>query len=77
MRYGHRHRQIRRALLASAYGRPCLHCGELMLPGQRLHLDHTSDGRGYRGIVHGPCNESDGARKGNRQRTRRTGGVFK
>lgn len=76
-RYGHYHRKVRRALLPFAYGRPCLHCGQLMLPGQRLALDHTADGSAYRGIVHGSCNESEGGRRGNQKQRRKQGGVFR
>jgi hypothetical protein len=46
------HQAIRRALLPYAYGQPCHLCGQLMLPGQPLDLDHRPDGRGYRGMAH-------------------------
>lgn len=75
-RYGHWHRKLREALLPAAYGQPCVHCGKLMRLGQRLALDHTADGSGYRGIVHGRCNESEAGRRGNAKRRRRRGGVF-
>lgn len=64
-RYGHLHQQIREALLPSAYGAPCLHCGETMRPGEALDLDHTTDGAGYRGMVHSSCNRREGGRRGN------------
>lgn len=67
--YGAEHRRTRAALLEDAYGRPCPHCGERMWPHQELHLDHTEDRKGYRGIVHGHCNTSEGATRGNRDRT--------
>ena len=38
--YGYQYQKLRKALLPSAYGTPCVRCGELMLPGQKLHLDH-------------------------------------
>jgi hypothetical protein len=75
-RYNYRHQQIRKALLADAYWSPCLHCGQTMIPGQALDLDHTADGGGYRGMVHASCNRRDGARRGNAARRRRRGGVF-
>jgi hypothetical protein len=77
-RYGHRHQQIRRALIGDAYGTACLHCGGLMLPGQALDLDHRAGGDGYRGMVHASCNRSEGGRRGNDElRRRRLGaGVF-
>ncbi|MEU0040234.1 hypothetical protein [Streptomyces sp. NPDC006333] len=68
--YGYEHQQLRRVLLAEAYGRPCHHCGLAMLPGQRLDLDHTADRSGYRGMAHASCNRSDGARRGNAMRRR-------
>jgi hypothetical protein len=34
-----------------------------MLPGQELDLDHTPDGRGYRGMSHARCNRSDGGKR--------------
>lgn len=66
--YGYKHRQIRKQLLAQAYGRDCVHCGDVMQPGQALDLDHTDDRKGYRGFAHARCNRSDGASKGNAQR---------
>jgi hypothetical protein len=75
-RYGHRHRAVREALLPGAYGRPCIHCGWLMLPGQPLDLDHRADGHGSRGMVHASCNRADGGRRGRAAQLRRRGGVF-
>lgn len=76
-RYGYRHQRIRATLLPEAYGRVCLHCGQPMLPGQALDLDHTADGSQYRGMVHSRCNRREGARRGNSARRRRCpGGVF-
>jgi hypothetical protein len=70
-RYGGRHRSTRRVLLADAHGRPCCLCGEQMLPGQDLDLDHAPDGSGYRGMAHAKCNRVDGGRRGNRRRQQR------
>jgi hypothetical protein len=79
-RYGRQHQRIRAALLPLAYGTPCHFCGELMQPGQELHLDHTADGTAYRGMVHAACNVKDGARRGYRRMLERRGvpqgGVF-
>ncbi|MGW4876550.1 endonuclease domain-containing protein [Streptomyces sp. NPDC004262] len=68
--YGYDHQQLRKALLAEAYGQPCVHCELVMLPGQALDLDHTADRSGYRGFAHASCNRSEGARRGNAQRRR-------
>lgn len=75
-RYGTRHQQIRAAMLPFAYGQACLHCGQPMLPGQELHLDHTPDGVAYRGMVHAFCNMSEGGRRGAAKRHAARGGVF-
>jgi hypothetical protein len=65
--YGYGHQQLRKALLPYAYGQPCPRCGETMLPGQRLDLDHTDDRAGYRGMAHATCNRRAGADKRNAQ----------
>jgi hypothetical protein len=57
------HRAIRRAVLPYAYGQLCHLCGQPMLPGQPLDLDHRPDGRGYRGMSHSRCNRADGGRR--------------
>lgn len=75
-RYGHYHRKVRAALVPEAYGRPCLHCGLVMLPGQALDLDHTADGSAYRGVVHASCNRAEGGRRGWAKSRRRRPGVF-
>lgn len=75
-RYGRRHRAIRQAMLPFAIGKPCPHCGEPMRADQALHLDHTADGRGYRGFAHKRCNEAEGGRRGRAAQLRRRGGVF-
>jgi hypothetical protein len=63
MKYGYSHQRIRKALLPFAYGRRCHLCGDWMLPGQPLDLDHTPDRTGYRGMTHAKCNRRDGARR--------------
>jgi hypothetical protein len=70
-RYRGQHQAIRRATVRAAYGTPCVRCGQVMLPGQRLHLDHTDDGTGYLGYSHAACNVRAGASKGGRERARR------
>lgn len=62
--YGYAHQKLRRELLPLAYGTDCHLCGEVMNEGDRLHLDHTEDRSGYRGIVHDVCNVLEGARRG-------------
>jgi hypothetical protein len=70
--YGRPHRRLRARLLPSAYGTPCVLCGEVMSEGEPLHLDHTEDRLGYRGFAHASCNILDGARRGGqRERARR------
>jgi len=73
--YGYQHQKRRAALLTHAYGKPCPLCGAVMLPGQRLQLDHSIPlalgGTTGDRIVHGRCNERAGARLGNLIRGRR------
>lgn len=60
-RYGRRHHELRLRLLPSAYGTPCVRCGELMKQGQKLDLDHDerdASGLTYRGFSHSSCNRS-------------------
>ncbi|GAA3829031.1 endonuclease domain-containing protein [Streptomyces chiangmaiensis] len=61
--YGGHHQRLRRRLLAEAIGKPCHYCGEPMLEGQALDLDHNDDRTAYRGMTHASCNRSAGARK--------------
>jgi hypothetical protein len=69
-KYSGPHRRLSELLRAGAHGLPCVRCGEPMLPGQPLDLDHDDDHPGrYRGVAHASCNRSAGATKGNRQRT--------
>lgn len=75
-KYGARHRKVRAAMLPFAYGMACLHCGQPMRPGQELHLDHSPDGLGYRGMVHAFCNMSEGGRRGAATTHAARGGVF-
>lgn len=62
--YGGPHQAIRRAGKPYAYGTPCGRCGELMMPGQPIDLDHTDDRAGYRGFAHARCNRRAGGRLG-------------
>lgn len=71
-RYGPDHRALRRALLPVAWGTPCARCGQPMLYGQALDLDHRDDGAGYLGMSHRSCNSAAGARKGNARRREAT-----
>lgn len=65
---GGAHQAERRRLLPSAYGTPCPLCGDLMLRGQRLDLDHAvprvlgGPDAGPRRIAHARCNRSAGSR---------------
>lgn len=64
-RYNGEHKRIRAEGLANLVeGTPCARCGQPMFSFQRLHLDHTDDGRGYLGFSHETCNTSAGGRKG-------------
>lgn len=77
---GASHVQERKQALARLQdGDPCAYCGQPMFRGQRLHLDHSVPravgGEGPRRLVHGRCNESAGAKLGNRLRRDRRRGV--
>lgn len=61
--YGREHRALRAELAPQAIGKTCHFCGEPMLAGQALALDHTEDRTGYRGMVHLSCNAADGGRR--------------
>jgi hypothetical protein len=62
--YGYQYQKLRKALLPSAYGTPCVRCGQLMLPGQKLHLDHDDwDRTIIRGFAHSWCNIRAAAKK--------------
>jgi hypothetical protein len=63
--YGTQHRTLRRALLPLAIGTPCVRCGNPMLQGQKLDLDHTDDRKGYKGFAHAECNRRAGAYRQN------------
>lgn len=62
--YGSLHQRKRSELLPLAYGTPCHLCGAIMQEGDDLHLDHSEDRTGYRGMAHASCNVRDGARRG-------------
>jgi hypothetical protein len=62
--YGYQYQKLRKALLPTAYGTPCVRCGELMLPGQPLHLDHDDwDRTKLKGFAHTECNIRAAAKK--------------
>jgi hypothetical protein len=70
------HQKQRRLLLPLAYGRACPLCGNLMLEGQPLDLDHVlprvmGGAGGPVRMVHRRCNRRAGARLGNRLQKRR------
>jgi hypothetical protein len=62
--YGYAYQKLRKALLPSAYGTPCVRCGEPMLQGQKLHLDHDDyDRTRLLGFAHSQCNIRAAAKK--------------
>lgn len=65
--YGKEHRAARAKAIAelerNGVGICCIG-GEPIYPGQRLHLDHTPDRTGYRGLACAAHNVRDGARRG-------------
>ena len=62
--YGYAFQKLRKALLPQAYGTPCVRCGEPMLKGQKLHLDHDDWDRSIlRGFSHADCNIRAAAKK--------------
>lgn len=66
--YGAKHQRLRETTIADAIDTPCHFCGEPMLVGQPLHLDHTEDRSAYRGFAHAQCNRRDGALRGNERK---------
>lgn len=63
--YGAAHQAARReALKAYRPGQPCTRCGHAIWvqDPRPLHLDHTDDRHGYRGLAHPRCNTQAGAR---------------
>lgn len=70
--YGKEHRAARVAALeqlARAGVGVCCIGGEPIYPGQALHLDHTPDRTGYRGLACARHNRSDGAKRGRARQT--------
>jgi hypothetical protein len=62
--YGYQYQKLRKALLPKAYGTPCVRCGQPMLEGQKLHLDHDDwDRTKLRGFAHAACNIRAAAKK--------------
>lgn len=66
--YGADHQRLRAATIDQAYGQPCTRCGQPMVKGQPLDLDHDDDRSGYRGFSHRSCNRQAGAIKRNSRR---------
>jgi hypothetical protein len=68
-RYGAAHRELRAATVDQAAGQPCARCGQPMVVGQLVHLDHADDDPSrYLGYSHASCNASAGASRGNQLR---------
>jgi hypothetical protein len=61
--WGNQHQKLRKALLPSAYGTPCVRCGQPMQPWQELHLDHNDTRTGWLGFSHRACNLRAAAKK--------------
>lgn len=64
--YGPEHRKLRRDTLENAYGTNCARCGQVMLRGQQLDLDHADYGgpdEYMPGLYsHAKCNSAAGGR---------------
>jgi hypothetical protein len=73
--YGRQHELLRLRLLPQAYGQDCHLCGAVMLQDQELHLDHTPDRAGYRGMAHAWCNNRDGLQRAQEALRRKRLGV--
>jgi hypothetical protein len=76
-RYRGTHRRVRAWWAPQvATGRvACCRCGELIGAREQWHLDHTDDGRGWRGPAHAVCNTRAGGTRSatlRAQRKRRT-----
>jgi Pyruvate/2-oxoacid:ferredoxin oxidoreductase delta subunit len=73
LKYGQAHKNARREMLAAFRpGSPCVRCGHPMwYPREKIHLDHSDDGKQYLGFSHGDpcsvcgerCNEASAGRK--------------
>lgn len=61
--YGWEHQKVRDEAMRTLIGTPCTRCGEPVLAGQALALDHTDDRTGYLGLAHRHCNNVAGSRK--------------
>ena len=72
--YGWAHQQARvEALAAMPDGQLCTRCRQPMwrADADSLHLDHTDDRSGYRGLAHASCNTRAGQAKAMASRQRR------
>jgi 5-methylcytosine-specific restriction endonuclease McrA len=73
---GAAHQALRRRLLPLAWGQPCPLCGQLMLQGQALDLDHAvprahglaAAEAGPKRMCHTRCNRRAGSRLGHQRR---------
>ncbi len=65
--YGAAHQRARRELLPYAWGKPCTRCGQPLVRGDLVDLDHSEDRTHYLGFAHRTCNRSAGAQKRNAQ----------
>ncbi len=73
--YGWTHQQAKaEACRRYRPGQPCVRCHQPMRVAdpRTLHLDHTDDRRGYRGLAHPRCNTRAGQAKSVQARTGRT-----
>jgi hypothetical protein len=62
--YGYAYQKLRKQLLPQAYGKPCARCGQPVLKGQALHLDHADwDRTKLLGFSHAACNLRAAAKK--------------
>ncbi|SCL32029.1 hypothetical protein GA0070616_4376 [Micromonospora nigra] len=66
---GWEHQQARAKALPKAWGQPCPYCGQPMLQGQDLDLDHAQPRalgghHGPRRMAHAHCNRAAGSRLG-------------
>ena len=62
--YGYGFQKLRKQLLPQAWGKPCVRCGQPLLKGQEIHLDHADwDRSRVLGFSHRACNLRAAARK--------------
>lgn len=61
-RYDGQHQSTRRRMLPYAVGSQCARCGNPILDGEPIDLDHADNGDGYLGWSHASCNRRAGGR---------------